>query len=102
MGLDAKLVREARCKILNAPMSVAGHIWNFSNVIEHLPTREQKDGDETDASPKVSILYDRKNVRSGDSHEGDEPKENSYGRDNANVVDRSHKWRSWTFWQMSA
>jgi hypothetical protein len=89
LSLQAKLLLEARRNIADASLSITSDVRNFSNVIEHMATDEQKDGHERHSSPQVAALHDGNDISpeqyacSSDSNNGRD------NRDPFNVVDGS-------------
>jgi hypothetical protein len=93
LSLQAKLLLEARRNIADASLSVTSDVRNFSNVVEHMATDEQKDGHERHSSPQVAALHDGIDISpeqyacSSDSNNGRD------NRDPFNVVDGSLYFR---------
>lgn len=58
LSLDTKLVGEATSEIRDATFSIACDVWNLSNVVVHMSTREHQDENQTDRSPNVAVLND--------------------------------------------
>lgn len=62
LGLQTILTLETACEVANTTLSVSSHIRHLADVVKHMPTGEEQDGDEADGCPDVSVLNDRKNV----------------------------------------
>ena len=62
LGLHSKLALEAASKVCDATFPVLSDIGHFSDMIEHVARCEKENQNETDCSPKVSVLNDRHDV----------------------------------------
>lgn len=45
LRLQSKLVLEAIREVTHTSLAIARHVWDFSNVVEHVATSEQEDRD---------------------------------------------------------
>lgn len=79
LGLQTKLVLEASGKVADATLAISGHVWDLSDMVEHVSTGKEKNSNQANGSPQISVLEKRRKVWCGNSEEGDKS-ENS-GRD---------------------
>lgn len=59
LGFQSKLVLEASCDIADAAMAISNNVWNLPNMVEHMTTNEEENGNQADGSPNVAVLNDR-------------------------------------------
>lgn len=71
LRLHAELVGEATGEIVDSTFSIAGHVGDPPDVIEHVAGGEEKDSDERESSPEVTVLQEREDVGRGHSDNGD-------------------------------
>lgn len=64
-------------------------------MVEHVPGREQQDGDQGHGGPEVAVLDDGEQVRGGDGAEGDQAQDGGRGDGDLDVVDRAPEFRVW-------
>lgn len=93
LRLQTKLILEASCKIADTALAIIGHVWNLSDMIEHVAACEEKDGNQADGSPEVAILNDWQNIWCGDGKEGDDTEHGGGCHGDLDVLDRSdERW----------
>lgn len=89
LRLHAELVGEATGEIVDSTFSIAGHVGDPPDVIEHVAGGEKQDEDQTDAGPEIAVLDDGQDVGICDGDEGEETEQDGHGRADAAPVDRS-------------
>ncbi len=72
LRLHPKLVGKASSEISNPTFTIARNVGNLSNVVEHVATREQENGNKTDASPEITILNHREDIGFSEGNERDQ------------------------------
>ncbi len=65
---QTELIGKASSKVAHPTSTVSSNIWHLANAIEHVPTGEQQDYDETDGGPEIAVLYNRKDIRPCHAH----------------------------------
>lgn len=83
------MVAESSREVADSSLSVTRYIGNLSDVIEHMPASEEKDCNQTEGCPKVPVLQDGNNIRSGDREERDGTEDSRGDGNNLDIVDRS-------------
>ena len=78
LRFQTKLGLETVGKVGNSTMAITGNIGNVANMVEHVSTCEEQDGDQADGSPNVSVLNDWQHIRRS-SHQ-----DSSCAEDNGN------------------
>lgn len=91
LSFHAELVLESTSKVADTALTIACNIWNLPDVIEHLSTGEQEDGNQTDGSPEVSVLDNGQNVGRQNSEQGDGTHHNCHCRDEAHIIEGSNQ-----------
>ena len=67
--LKTILARKSSCKVANAPLSIPSHIRDLSDVVEHVATGKEEDGDQADGRPQVAVLDDWQQIWIADTEE---------------------------------
>ena len=67
LSFEAILVREPASKIAHTASSITSNIRNLSDVVEHVSTCEEKDGNQADSCPEVSILDNGQEIRASNT-----------------------------------
>lgn len=91
LGFHAELVLESTSKVADTALTIACNIRNLPDVIEHLSTGEQEDGNQTDGSPEVSVLDNRQDIGGQNSDQGDGTHQDRNCRDEAHIVEGSNQ-----------
>ena len=76
-------------------LTVPTHIRDSSNVVEHVPGGEEKDGDQADSGPEVPVLDHGKDIRSRHGDQGDKPYHGGADDGDLHVVDRAYEGGMW-------
>lgn len=92
LSLETELVLEATGKVANATLAVGLNVGDLADVVEHVSAREEQNGDQTDGSPEVAVLNDRKEIRCGDCEEGEDADDSGSHGDDLHIVDRATDW----------
>lgn len=100
--LKTILVREPPCKIAHTTLSIAGHVWNLPDVVEHMATSKQQNRNQTNGRPKVAVLYNRQQIRVADTEERDASQHCCSDCYYAHPVDRAFDWRMRSVFKMAA
>jgi Fic family protein len=56
LSFQSILVREASRKVANTSTTISGDVWDLADMVIHVATGEEKDKDQADSSPHVSVL----------------------------------------------
>lgn len=89
LSLHAVLVLEAGSKVADTTPLISGDIWNLADVIEHVATGKQENGNKADSCPSVAVLDDGEDIRPSDKRSGDASRKNHGGHNPLDPVDRS-------------
>lgn len=81
LRFDAKLVGKPTSKVRNTASSVPGHVRHLSDVIIHVPAREQEHCHQADDGPEVSVLDNGENIRVGNGAKGEKTNDDGDGGD---------------------
>jgi hypothetical protein len=71
LSLETKLVLETTGKVRDSALAVACNVRNLADVVEHVATGEEEDGDQADGGPEVAALEDGQDVGGCDGEGGD-------------------------------
>lgn len=93
LRLQPKLILEPSGKITHPALPISRHIGNLPNMVEHVPGREQEDGDQGDRGPEVAVLDDGQQVRGCDGAEGDQTQHRRRRDGEFHVVERPPEFR---------
>lgn len=63
MTFQTELVLEAARKVLDTAAAITAHVWSTTDVVEHVTTAEQQDGEDGNGGPEIPVLEDRQEVR---------------------------------------
>lgn len=96
MGFQSKLVLEASCNIADAAMAISNNIWNFPNMVEHMATNEEENGDQADGSPNIAVLDDRQHISRRTCQRSANTEDNSHGGGPSKPVEGSLHRRVWS------
>lgn len=96
LSLKTELVLETTGKVGDSALAVACDVGDLADVVEHVATGEEEDGDQADGGPEVAALDDGENVRSSNGAGGDCSKNGHGGGDDLDVVDGTNDRRSRT------
>ena len=92
LRLQPKLVLEASSEVRDPALAITRYVWYLTNVIEHVPTGEKQNRDQTDRCPEVAVLNNRQDVRPRNAEKA-EYADNASGRYcYLDVVDGPDKW----------
>lgn len=94
MSFETELVLEATSEVGNTALAVACNVRDLADVVEHVATGEEQDGDQADCGPEVAALKDGQSVRSGNSKGGHGTENGNRGCDDLDVVDGTDNGRS--------
>jgi hypothetical protein len=87
LGLKTVLVLETTSEVADTALAVGLNIGNLADVVEHVSTCEEQNGNQADGSPEVAVLDDRQKVRRGDGKEGEDTDDSGCYGDDLHVVD---------------
>lgn len=87
LALQTELVAKATSEVADAALAVALYIGRLTDVIEHVAGGEEKDSDERESSPEVTVLQEREDVGRGHSDNGDTTKHGGGHGDDLYPVD---------------
>ena len=59
LSFETELIRKTPSEVINASRTIPGDVRYFTNVIEHVTAREEKDNDQAYSGPYVPILKNR-------------------------------------------
>jgi hypothetical protein len=62
LSFQAVLIRKSPSEIAHTASSITGNVGDFSDVVEHMTTCEEKDSNQANSSPEVAILNDGQKV----------------------------------------
>lgn len=93
LSLETKLVLETTGKVGNATLAVACDIGDLADVVEHVTTGEEQNGDQADGSPEVAALNDGQCVRGSYGESGNGSEDGSGGGNDLDPVDGAHNRR---------
>ena len=66
LRLQTELILKSTGKVNNTAFTILCNVRNFPNMVEHVSTCEEEDRNQAESSPKVPVLYNRRNVWRGD------------------------------------
>lgn len=93
LGFQSKLVLEASCDIADAAMAISNNVWNFPNVVEHMTTNKEENGNQADGSPNVAVLNDRQHISRRTGQRSADAEDNGHGGGPSKPVEGSlHRW----------
>ena len=94
LSLKTELVLEATSEVADTTLAVGLNIGDLADVVEHVATGEEEDGDQADGCPEVAALEDGEDIGSSDGESGDRAEDGYGGSDDLDVVDRTGEGRS--------
>lgn len=89
LGFQSKLVLEASCNVAYAAMAISNNVWDFPNMVEHMTTNEQENGNQADGSPNIAILDDRQHISGSTSQRSADAEDNGDSRGPSKPVEGS-------------
>lgn len=89
LRLQTKLGLETSSKVADATLSITRHVWNLSDMVEHMSTCKEENSDQADGSPKIPVLDDRGEVWCGNGEEGDETENSGCNSHSLDIVEWS-------------
>lgn len=96
LGLETELVLETTGEVGDSALAVACDVRDLADVVEHVATGEEKDGDQADCGPEVAALDDGEDIRGSDSASSDRSKDGYSSGNDLDVVDGTNDRRSRT------
>jgi len=96
LSLETELVLESTGEVGNTALAVACNVGDLADVVEHVATGEEQDGDQADCGPEVAALDDREDVRESYGASGDGSEDGYGGGDDLDIVDGTNDRRSGT------
>lgn len=82
LRLESELIAETSSEVANASLAIARNVRCLSDVVEHVATREEENGDQANCSPEVAILDNGDDIGRSNSDECNKSKDaDSYGDD---------------------
>lgn len=62
LRLHSKLIGKTTSKVADTALAIAHDVRDFTNMVEHVATGKQKNSNQAEASPEISVPYNRQNV----------------------------------------
>ena len=56
LRLQTELIAKTSSKVADSTLSVPASVWYIPDAVEHVPTCEQKNGDQAERSPQIAVL----------------------------------------------
>lgn len=94
LSLETELVLETTGEVGNTALAVACNVGDLADVVEHVATGEEQDGDQADCGPEVAALKDGQSVWSSNGKGGHGTEDGNSGCDDLDVVDGTDNGRS--------
>lgn len=73
----------------------------MSNVVEHVSTREQQDGDQADSRPEVAVRDHGPDIGGGHCKEGNDTEDGCSGDGDFDVVDGTDELGMWAVGELA-